>query len=279
MKRAIASLAALVLLFALALPALAAAPAAGQCPGYNDPANTKVDTDNDDLVLAAGLTICIHAGGENTGTIVTDGTTTLGEYIEASGIVNVGGQVPGVSNYVIYGVPSSTPTPTPTPTPVPPTPTPTPTPPTGTPTPTPPVGTLFTVPSFSIVCGGSITVANFASANVDDVLITPGNVVIDQDGTYELAPGSYTAVGRVGGVVVTAPVTFSIAVCPSTGPTPTPQVITPPPGGGGGGGTGPTAPPTDVEGVSSGSSTPMLPLLLILGAIGAGAVLLTPKRR
>ena len=33
---------------------------------------------------------------------------------------------------------------------------------------------------------------NFASANVDDALITPGDVVIDADGFYPLVPGDYS---------------------------------------------------------------------------------------
>lgn len=85
---------------------------AGQCDGYNDPANVKIDTSDDDLVLPAGLLACIHAGGENTGQFTTDGVLTLGGYIIEFGLLNNGGQVPGVSNYVIYGEaqPSVTPT-------------------------------------------------------------------------------------------------------------------------------------------------------------------------
>lgn len=109
MKRIIITLAAVASLFiAGASPVAAASDTAGQCPGYNDPANTKVDTSNDDLVLEAGLTICIHASNGNTGEIITDGTTTLGEYIEQSGLLNNGGQVPGVSNYVVYGTVTTT---------------------------------------------------------------------------------------------------------------------------------------------------------------------------
>ena len=44
--------------------------------------------------------------------------------------------------------------------------------------------------------------SQLASANVDDVLSTPGDVVINADGTYP-EPGDYSAVGRVGGDVVT----------------------------------------------------------------------------
>ena len=80
-------------------------------------------------------------------------------------------------------------------------------------------GGQFSVPSFTIECGGSITVTNFASANVDDVLITLGDVVIDADGTYPFEPGDYSAVGRVGGEVVTDAIPFTIEACPTDAPT------------------------------------------------------------
>jgi len=131
------------------------------------------------------------------------------------------------------------------------------------------VPTLFSVPSFSLLCGGTITVTNFASGNVDDVLILPGSFIIDGDGTFAIDPGNYTAVGRVAGVAVTDPVPFTIAVCPSTGPTPSPVVITPPTS---------TAPPTDVAGgVVNDTSIPVLPVMLLLAAIAGGALFLTRK--
>ena len=49
------------------------------------------------------------------------------------------------------------------------------------------------------------------------MLITPGDVVIDADGTYPLEPGDYSAVGRVGGEVVTDAVPFTIEACPTDG--------------------------------------------------------------
>lgn len=114
----------------------------GQCPGFNSPANTKIDTNDGSVILAAGTVFCIHASNNNTGILVADGTTTLDEYIAAN-IINHGGQIPAISNYVIYpAVPTPTITPTPaiTPTPTPnvtPTPTPNVTPtPIVTPTPT-----------------------------------------------------------------------------------------------------------------------------------------------
>ena len=133
------------------------------------------------------------------------------------------------------------------------------------------------MPTFSKVCGGSITVTNFAAANVDDVLITPGGLVIDADGTFPLAPGNYVAVGRVAGEVVTDEVAFTIEACPVATPTPTP---TPEDSVGGGTGTPAiTLPPTDTFG-----SGPMAPandswriLLVVLAGILASALILTPS--
>ena len=51
------------------------------------------------------------------------------------------------------------------------------------------------------------------------MLITPGDVVINADGTYPLEPGDYSAVGRVGGEVVTDAVPFTIEACPTAAPT------------------------------------------------------------
>jgi len=116
-KALIAGGVAIILALIIASNVSGASGQAGQCPGYNDPANVKIDTSDDDLVLPAGLTICIHAGGENTGIFQTDGVLTLGGYIIEFGLKNNGGQTPGVSNYVIYGggtQPSSPPTAAPT---------------------------------------------------------------------------------------------------------------------------------------------------------------------
>jgi len=151
LRNILGGLAAVLLLFALALPVLAAPSAnAGQCDGATTIGNTP--TSDGTIVLPAGLSVCIHAGNGNTGIFETDGTSTLADYILASGLLNDGGQVPGVSNYVVYDpeatpsqspTPSSTPIASATPTPVP-TPTVEPSPsvepsstPTFTPTPTP----------------------------------------------------------------------------------------------------------------------------------------------
>lgn len=95
----------------------AASDTAGQCAGYLDAGNVKVDTSDGSIILDVGLTVCIHASNGNTGSFVTDGTSTLADYILASGLLNEGGQVPNVSNYVTYGgaQPSTEPTSTPTP--------------------------------------------------------------------------------------------------------------------------------------------------------------------
>ena len=84
-----------------------------------------------------------------------------------------------------------------------------------------PTPTLFGLPGIANDCGGTITVTNFAAANVDDVFVTPGNVIIDADGVYPFVPGDYVAVGRAGGEVVTEEFEFTIEACP-TEPTPTP---------------------------------------------------------
>lgn len=104
---------ALLVLAVAAITRGAASPQAGQCPDYQN--NTKVDTSDGSIVLPAGLTVCIHASDGNTGLFQTDGTSTLADYILASGLLNNGGQVPNVSNYVIYeeGTPSDSPTMTP----------------------------------------------------------------------------------------------------------------------------------------------------------------------
>lgn len=108
--RAVFATAFIVTALALGGSTAQAAPSAnsGQCPGATTIGNTP--TSDGGIVLAAGLTVCIHAGNGNTGQFVTDGTSTLADYILASGLKNPGGQVPGVSNYVVYsGEPSSSP--------------------------------------------------------------------------------------------------------------------------------------------------------------------------
>lgn len=89
---------------------LAATPHAGNpggnCDGYNGP--TKVDTSDGTIVLPTGTIFCIHASNTNTGTLVADGASSLADYITST-IVNRGGQVPNVSNYVTYGGAPSTP--------------------------------------------------------------------------------------------------------------------------------------------------------------------------
>ena len=155
-----------------------------------------------------------------------------------------------------------------------------------TPEPTPPTPVQFSVPAISIECGGSITVTNFAAANVEDVLITPGDLVIDGDGTFPLEPGDYTAVGRVGGEVVTEePVEFTIEECP-TEPTPAPTPE-PTPAGGVGGATdaacrnGRHHAPADRHAgdaaQTTGGDSWRLILLALAGTLAA-ALLLTPAR-
>ena len=140
---------------------------------------------------------------------------------------------------------------------------------------TTPTGTLFAVPAFTKECGGSITVSNFAAANVEDVLITPGDVVINGDGTTPLAPGEYVAVGRVGGEIVTDEVAFTIEACPTTT---TAEETTP-----GGSVEELTPPSTDTIGASTAPSSVPTSLLLVFAGLLASALVVIPaaarKRR
>ena len=120
MRRVVPALMVLVALLLIAAwsahPVNAANDQAGQCEGYD--VFTKVDTDDGSIVLPEGTEFCIHASNNNTGRLVADGVTTLAGYIEQSGILNNGGQIPNVSNYVVYGQASSTETATPSPDPI-----------------------------------------------------------------------------------------------------------------------------------------------------------------
>ena len=150
---------------------------------------------------------------------------------------------------------------------------------TTTSTTTAPTGTLFSFPSFLIECGGSITVSNFASANVDDALVTgPGDdLVITEDGNYPLVPGDYIGVGRIGGEAATDEVPFTIEACPTTTTT-SAEETTP-----GGSVEELTPPSTDTIGAPTSSSTVSTSLLLVLAGALATALVVIPaaarKRR
>jgi hypothetical protein len=150
---------------------------------------------------------------------------------------------------------------------------------TTTSTTTAPTGTLFAFPAFALECGGSITVTNFASAQVDDALITgPGDdVIIDADGNYPLVPGDYIGVGRVGGEAVTDEVPFTIEACPTTTTT-SAEETTP-----GGSVEELTPPSTDTIGAPTSGSTVSTSLLLVLAGALASALVVIPaaarKRR
>jgi hypothetical protein len=139
---------------------------------------------------------------------------------------------------------------------------------------------LFAFPTASFECGGSITVTNFASANVDDVLITgPGDdVVIDADGTTPLVPGDYVGVGRVAGVPVTDEVPFTIEACPTTTTSSSADETTP-----GGNVEELTPPSTDTIGAATSPSSVSTSLLLVLAGVLATALVVIPaaarKRR
>lgn len=107
----------------------------GNCDGYDGPG--KTDTSDGSILLPEGTVVCVKAGDSNTGTMtVLAGGETLAQLIERSGLLNNGGQVPGVSNYVVYTTPPPTTPPptTPPPTTPPPTDPPTTEPPTDKPT-------------------------------------------------------------------------------------------------------------------------------------------------
>lgn len=79
-------------------PVIGANPKAGQC----EPGLYKIDTSDGSIVFPLGWQVCLKASNGNTGRITTDGTTTIAEYIEQSGLRNNGGQIPNISNYVVY---------------------------------------------------------------------------------------------------------------------------------------------------------------------------------
>jgi hypothetical protein len=151
---------------------------------------------------------------------------------------------------------------------------------TSTSTTTQPTGSLFAFPTFSIECGGAITVTNFAAAAVDDALVTgPGaDLVITEDGTYPLEPGDYVGVGRVGGVAQGDEVQFTIVACPTTTTSTSAEETTP-----GGSVEELTPPSTDTIGQASTSSTVSTSLLLVLAGVLASALVVIPaaarKRR
>jgi hypothetical protein len=112
------------------------------CPDKDSASKVEASFDGelDDTVLPEGTEFCVKAGDDATGILVADGTTTLLQYVEESGIrVGKKGNVPNVSYYIVYG--RSTPSPSPSGSPEPtftPSPSTTPSPsPTMTPEPTP----------------------------------------------------------------------------------------------------------------------------------------------
>lgn len=104
-----------IMAFALLATAAQAAPPVNlHCP---DGWSTKDESgsDDNDLVLAAGTTICVKAGTGNTGILIADGETTLQEYLFEAGIIDGSGeQGRDVSYWVLYGT-QETPAPTPEP--------------------------------------------------------------------------------------------------------------------------------------------------------------------
>ena len=121
---------------------------------------------------------------------------------------------------------------------------------------------------------GSVLLIILLKVRVDGQLVTLIDVLGNGTvGEVFVTPGVHTVtISNAADTEVLFSRTIDCPVCRDTFEgTPTPAAPGTP---------APTAPPTDVAGgSSSGGSTPMLPLLLILGVIGTVAVLLTPKRR
>lgn len=160
--------------------------------------------------------------------------------------------------------------------------------PTATPTEPPPItGWNVSTADCTTVDGhGSITVTGFTGDPADNqqVAVTPGDLVITENGTYPLDPGTYNwgYADRIGGGGPGHD--FTIGACPTPTPTvaptptptptvkPTPTATVVP--------TEETLPLTDtVSPTSSGGSGSVPPVLLVLGAVSAMALLLKPKRR
>lgn len=96
----------LIVLVLLGSSSALAAPGGGNCPS----GGTKTNTSDGSIFIAAGVEVCVKASNGNTGKMISTGET-LAELIIRSGLLNNGGQVPNVSNYVIYGQATATPVP------------------------------------------------------------------------------------------------------------------------------------------------------------------------
>jgi len=69
-------------------------------------ANEETQADINAEVIDAGMLLCIKSGGQdskNTGVIVTDGETSLQDYLKDAGIVGGDGEGRDVSYYIVYG--------------------------------------------------------------------------------------------------------------------------------------------------------------------------------
>jgi len=114
MRKTLSVFAFLLLIAAWTLfPADPALSATEHCPNHQD--GGKVEGQNNVEVLDAGTEFCVKAGTFATGLLVADGTTSLIEYVEDSGITVGNGNVPDVSYYVVYTTPEPEPEPEPTP--------------------------------------------------------------------------------------------------------------------------------------------------------------------
>jgi hypothetical protein len=149
---------------------------------------------------------------------------------------------------------------------------------------------------------GAIVVSGFAATNGGELVINPGEgeIVITDNGTYDLDAGTYSAVIRFDGEIVAGPTEFTIEACPAAptaAPTEAPETdvlpeegVAPTPTGAAlpavgtttGGGPTPTLPPTDTAASTDDGLSPasMASLALMgLAAVMAWVTLSFVERR
>ena len=123
---------------------------------------------------------------------------------------------------------------------------------------------------------GGITLSGFAATNGGELVIDPGpdEMVMADNGTYPLDPGTYTAIVRFEGETVAGPTEFTIDACPTETvvlpgegtAAPTGAVL---PGIGTDGDSAPTLPPTDTAGPAGGETSPAAMAGLVLFGLAA----------
>ena len=137
---------------------------------------------------------------------------------------------------------------------------------------------------------GAIVISGFAATNGGELVINPGEgeLVITENGTYPLDPGTYTAIIRFEGETVEGPTEFTIEDCPAA-PTETPETVVlpeegvaPTPTGGvlpavdsTTGDPTPTLPPTDTAAATEDGSSPASMVSLALFGLAAAMAWIT----